>query len=693
MTTVPAATDSASPLAPRAEPAAPVETRSDERPDFSTTLAAAHTRETRPRNTSPGRRENGPRDRRADDAASSDAPASVGRSVQTQSRATAETVATLHPPGSTTRRHATRSLAASNEDGASDSVTSTDGATGDAAATSTNRAAAASTDGAAAMAASNRDLASAAAGSPNGGGGETAAVAVTIAGTHAPKDASAARLGTTSDPAGVASASRARTVVEPNAASAPADAPRADAAVGGDPDGRSATEHAAQDASPQRAAAGTTAAPAETHDARAAHGVRTAPDGGDTETAVTPSSDDAVSSSGGAHDAHAAPHETTGQRVAQEPHAATTPNASASDAADGATAASRARTSDASASTDASASSDASGSSDASASSEGAPKAGPDGALRSDAEPRSAAGVVTLPSQADRHVDATERATNPRHTAAGTYAGHHRGVVDAIDAQVGGQGGSPGTTDRRGGGTTAGEDHRDDGVHTDRARDALVEGAGTEDGLSASHDEGSLSRLTTGVGSETAASSVARSVDTTVAGGNAGAHAPVSPPSGDGATTAPATHAEAASGARRGADASISPWAERVVESVRVATLRGGGEMRLHLEPAGLGHIDVRITLAHDGIHASIVAEHDSTRALLRNEQHLLHAALERSDMHLAGFSVDLGSGGSSSAFADAERGGAGLAREAAASPEPETIVASEICQPPVEPGHLSVRV
>ncbi len=147
---------------------------------------------------------------------------------------------------------------------------------------------------------------------------------------------------------------------------------------------------------------------------------------------------------------------------------------------------------------------------------------------------------------------------------------------------------------------------------------------------------------------------------------------------------------------RRGADASISPWAERVVEAVRVATLRGGGEMRLRLEPAGLGHIDIRITLAHDGIRAAIVAEHDTTRTLLRSEQHLLHAALERSELRLAGFSVDVGSGASTGAFAERRDGAMALGRDAASPGENDASaeqVATGAMHAPATPGHLSVRV
>lgn len=158
------------------------------------------------------------------------------------------------------------------------------------------------------------------------------------------------------------------------------------------------------------------------------------------------------------------------------------------------------------------------------------------------------------------------------------------------------------------------------------------------------------------------------------------------------AGTSAAASAERPAVPVRGDTSVAASWAERVVESVRVATLRGGGEMRLRLEPAGLGNIDVRISLAHDGVRASIVAEHDSTRALLRNEQHLLHAALERSDLRLAGFSVDLGSGGSNSAFADVEQQPR-WSEEGAAERPPDVPPEIVTMDAPVVSGRLSVRV
>lgn len=136
-----------------------------------------------------------------------------------------------------------------------------------------------------------------------------------------------------------------------------------------------------------------------------------------------------------------------------------------------------------------------------------------------------------------------------------------------------------------------------------------------------------------------------------------------------------------------------APWAERVVESVRLATVRGGGEMRLRLEPAGLGHIDVRISLTHDGVRATIVAEHDSTRALLDREQHLLHAALERSELRLAGFSVDVGFGSSGSAFREAEERAHVLGSSPRLAADSEVPPVHEMIAATAEPGRLSVRV
>ncbi|MBI3768936.1 MAG: flagellar hook-length control protein FliK [Deltaproteobacteria bacterium] len=289
---------------------------------------------------------------------------------------------------------------------------------------------------------------------------------------------------------------------------------------------------------------------------------------------------------------------------------------------------------------------------------------------------------------------AVPAAASPRHAVGGAHVGQPHGRITAAGEQTAAPGRSGDTADAYDGGTTNGDAGGDDGARAEkRAHTGRIGDEATEEGAAARRaGDGSLARLTSGVGSD-AGAPTPRAVDVPAADGDAGVRGATSAAGARDTSASITSGTEGTPTLRRAADASVSPWAERVVESVRVATLRGGGEMRLRLEPAGLGHIDVRITLAHDGIHASIVAEHDTTRALLRSEQHLLHAALERSDLRLAGFSVDLGSGASTSAFGDAERGAAGLGRDAAAPSEPEAIAMSEFIQPPAEPGRLSVRV
>jgi flagellar hook-length control protein FliK len=136
-------------------------------------------------------------------------------------------------------------------------------------------------------------------------------------------------------------------------------------------------------------------------------------------------------------------------------------------------------------------------------------------------------------------------------------------------------------------------------------------------------------------------------------------------------------------------------WSERVVDAVRLSALRGGGEIRLQLEPEGLGHIDVRLHLQSDGVRAVIVAEHESTRALLTSQQQVLQDAFTRSDVRLSGFSVDVGSGGGAASFARPDEGGQGAGT--AAPPPPATTTADtnddRESAVPLANGRVSVRV
>jgi Flagellar hook-length control protein FliK len=163
----------------------------------------------------------------------------------------------------------------------------------------------------------------------------------------------------------------------------------------------------------------------------------------------------------------------------------------------------------------------------------------------------------------------------------------------------------------------------------------------------------------------------------------------------------------AAAGAREGLDAltrtlrgdrpeGFAQLAERVVDALHLSAARGGSEIRLRLEPPGLGHIDVRIDVRHDDVRAVIVTEHDSTRTLLASQQHVLQAALARSDLRLSGFSVDVGLGQGSGAFGQ-EPGREGFVLPGPPA-EPVTTggapaVSHGMSPDAVAPGRLSLRV
>jgi flagellar hook-length control protein FliK len=149
----------------------------------------------------------------------------------------------------------------------------------------------------------------------------------------------------------------------------------------------------------------------------------------------------------------------------------------------------------------------------------------------------------------------------------------------------------------------------------------------------------------------------------------------------------PALHAERAPG--------LAAWAERIADSVRFSALNGEGEMRVRLEPAGLGSIDIRVSMQHDGVRAVIVAEHESTRRLLSEQRHVLQAALDRSELRLSGFSVDTGAGGGSGAAADPHaRSALARARVGEDPIDRDGDVAIVAALPVTAPaGRLSVRV
>lgn len=74
-----------------------------------------------------------------------------------------------------------------------------------------------------------------------------------------------------------------------------------------------------------------------------------------------------------------------------------------------------------------------------------------------------------------------------------------------------------------------------------------------------------------------------------------------------------------------------------------VGHLRDNGEMRLALRPHGLGELEVRIAIREGGVQANVAASHEEARQLLTSQRHDLEAALQRYNLRLDSFSVDVG--------------------------------------------------
>jgi len=165
------------------------------------------------------------------------------------------------------------------------------------------------------------------------------------------------------------------------------------------------------------------------------------------------------------------------------------------------------------------------------------------------------------------------------------------------------------------------------------------------------------------------------------------ASAPAAPAARAAAGTVPAPRPEAwAAGA---------PLVDRVVHALQLSAARDGSEIRVRVEPEGLGHIDVRVQLREDGVRVVVVAEHEATRALISSQQHLLEAALARTELRLSGFTVGSSLGEESGRFAGAERDQAGGAGPDGGIRTSETAAGDDEAglRPAVAPGRLSVRV
>lgn len=85
---------------------------------------------------------------------------------------------------------------------------------------------------------------------------------------------------------------------------------------------------------------------------------------------------------------------------------------------------------------------------------------------------------------------------------------------------------------------------------------------------------------------------------------------------------------------------------EQLVKSMAMRTgTDGTSQIRLHLSPAHLGDLSMKITVQGGTISASVVAQNGDVRNALMNNQHHLARSLADAGLSLAGFSVDVSGG------------------------------------------------
>jgi flagellar hook-length control protein FliK len=88
-----------------------------------------------------------------------------------------------------------------------------------------------------------------------------------------------------------------------------------------------------------------------------------------------------------------------------------------------------------------------------------------------------------------------------------------------------------------------------------------------------------------------------------------------------------------------------APDIDRLVrlDQMRATPRRDGGEMRIEVTPEGLGPVEVRVVVRADAVHATMLSNHEGAREALTAGRSSLEAALERSNLRLEGFTVDVG--------------------------------------------------
>jgi flagellar hook-length control protein FliK len=74
-----------------------------------------------------------------------------------------------------------------------------------------------------------------------------------------------------------------------------------------------------------------------------------------------------------------------------------------------------------------------------------------------------------------------------------------------------------------------------------------------------------------------------------------------------------------------------------------VGRLRDNGEMRLTVHGNDLGEMELRVAVRESAVHASIATQNDEARQLLTSQRGDLENALQRYNLRLDSFTVDVG--------------------------------------------------
>lgn len=165
-------------------------------------------------------------------------------------------------------------------------------------------------------------------------------------------------------------------------------------------------------------------------------------------------------------------------------------------------------------------------------------------------------------------------------------------------------------------------------------------------------------------------------------------------PQGEVAASPAGTGSTSAADAARtvGTMARVEQAIEAGLDRDLVGRLRDDGQMRLAVRSEGLGELDVRVAVRESGVHATIGASHDEARQLLNSQRADLAAALERYNLRLDSFSVDVGSQEGRSGMRQEDAQGSFAHQAGLSSDDPQPVVARSVSPNPHRVGGLSVR-